>query len=90
MLYQNQPYFFNQMKVKKIMCQFFYPAQYRVLAGSVIHMSVGLCVCVCVTIFLHILLLILNYHSPPLYAGIYILLKPLKSKHWRRNQVGPV
>ena len=46
-------------------------------------------VCLFVTIFLHILLT-LNYHYPPLYAGIFILLKLLKSKHWRRDQLGPV
>ena len=28
--------------------------------------------------------------SPPLYAGIFILLKPLKSKHWRRDQLRPM
>ena len=55
---------------------------------SIWHVSVS--VCVSVTIFLHILLLTLNYHSPPLYAGIFILLKPLKSKHWRRDQLRPV
>ena len=42
-------------------------------AGSVYCMSV----CLCVTIYLHILLLTLNYHYPPLYASIFILLKPL-------------
>ena len=47
-------------------------------------------VCLSVTIFFHILLLTLNYHSPPLYAGIFILLKLLKSKHWRRDQLRPV
>ena len=68
----------------------FYPAQYSVLAGSVCCMWVSESVCVCVTIFLHILLLTLNYHSPPLYAGIFILLKPLISKHRRRDQLEPV
>ena len=58
--------------------------------GWVIVLHVSMCVCVSVTIFLHILLLTLNYHSPPLYAGIFILLKLLKSKHWRRDQLGPV
>ena len=51
------------------------------------HYVACLCVSQYVTIFLHILLLTLNYHSPPLYAGIFILLKPLKSKHWRRDQL---
>ena len=72
----------------------FYPAQYRVLDGSVCCMSVCesvcLSVCLCVTIFLHILLLTLKYYSPPLYAGQFILLKPLSSKYWRRDQFGPV
>ena len=67
----------------------FYPAQYSVL-GWVIMWHVSESASVSVTIFLHILLLTLNYHSPPLYAGIFILLKLLSSKHWRRDQFGPV
>ena len=55
---------------------------------SILHVSQS--VCLCVTIILLILLLTLNYHSPPLYAGQFILLKPLSSKYWRRDQFGPV
>ena len=71
----------------------FYPAQYSVLGWvSMLHFSLSVCqsVFLLVTIFLLILLLTLNYHSPPLYASLFILLKPLKSKHWRRDQLGPV
>ena len=69
----------------------FYPAQSLDWLGHcVAFQSVCLSACESVTIFLHILLLTLNYHSPPLYAGIFILLKPLKSKHWRRDQLGPL
>ena len=66
------------------------PSPWTGLGQCVAFLSVCLSACVCVTIFLHILLLTLNYHSPPLYAGIFILLKLLKSKHWRRDQLGPV
>ena len=65
----------------------FYPAQSLDWLGQCVACE---SVSVWVTIFLHILLLTLNYHSPPLYAGIFILLKLLKSKHWRRDQLGPV
>ena len=60
------------------------------VACQSVSLSVCLSVCLSVTIILLILLLTLNYHSPPLYAGQFILLKPLKSKHWRRDQLGPV
>ena len=43
-----------------------------------------------VTITLLFLLLILKYHFPPLHAGQLILLKPLKSKYSRRDQLRPM
>ena len=57
------------------------PSPWTGLGQCIAFLSVCLSACVCVTIFLHILLLTLNYHSPPLYASIFILLKPLSSKY---------
>ena len=64
----------------------FYPAQSLDWLGQYVACE---SICVSVTNFLHILIT-MNYYTPPLYAGIFILLKPLKSKHWRRDQLGPV
>ena len=65
----------------------FYPAQSLDWLGQYVACK---SICVSVTIFLHILLITINYYSSPIYAGIFILLKPLKSKHWRRDQLRPV